>query len=196
VQPRLSHGRAVARPWIYNGRSASNLYRKGRVFAAYLHLAHPTGEKSARTVASQDGLLIVDYGAAGRPVGVEITAPEAVPLERLNQLLAELGEPPWRNRTTGPFGPRRDEADAVPTMTETPIDKSTGACGSRASLAISRPSRQFEQSVIGLLDAGLYSSASKRQPSGGSIGAVVRPCIEGNRRVWGNLTNRVDDHFE
>ncbi|MCA1585389.1 MAG: hypothetical protein LC791_11705, partial [Acidobacteria bacterium] len=48
----------------------------------------------AKTVASPDGLLIVDYGTTGRPVGVEITAPQAVPLERLNQLLAELGESP------------------------------------------------------------------------------------------------------
>jgi hypothetical protein len=75
-------------------RSLQVTYRKGRAFAAYLHLAHPTGEKSARTVASPDGLLVVDFGAAGRPVGVEITAPQAVPLERLNQLLAELGEAP------------------------------------------------------------------------------------------------------
>lgn len=69
-------------------------YRRGQVLAAYLHLSHPTGEKSASTVASQDGLLIVDYAASGRPLGVEITAPEAVPLDRLNQLLAELGESP------------------------------------------------------------------------------------------------------
>jgi hypothetical protein len=45
-------------------RSLQVTYRKGRTFAAYLHLSHPTGEKSARTVASPDGLLIVDYGAA------------------------------------------------------------------------------------------------------------------------------------
>jgi hypothetical protein len=75
-------------------RSLQVTYRKGRTFAAYLYLAHPTGEKSARTVASSDGLLIVDYSTSGRPLGVEITAPQAVPLERLNQLLAELGEPP------------------------------------------------------------------------------------------------------
>jgi hypothetical protein len=74
-------------------RSLQVTYRKGRAFAAYLHLSH-TGEKSAKTVASPDGLLIVDYGATGRPVGVEITSPQAVPLERLNQLLAELGEAP------------------------------------------------------------------------------------------------------
>lgn len=75
-------------------RSLQITYRKGRPFAAYLHLSHETGEKSARTVPSQDGLLIVDYGASGRPVGVEITAPLAVPLERLNRLLTDLGELP------------------------------------------------------------------------------------------------------
>jgi len=75
-------------------RSLQVTYRKGRAFAAYLHLSHKTGEKSARTAASPDGLLIVDYGTTGRPVGVEITALQAVPLERLNQLLADLGEAP------------------------------------------------------------------------------------------------------
>ena len=69
-------------------------YRRGYVLAAYPTLSHPTREKSARTVASPDGLLIVDYAASGRTLGVEITAPQAVPLDRLNQLLAELGEPP------------------------------------------------------------------------------------------------------
>jgi hypothetical protein len=75
-------------------RSLQVTYRKGRTFAAYLHISHPTGENSARTVASPHGLLIVDYAASGRPLGVEITAPQAVPLHRLNQLLADLGEPP------------------------------------------------------------------------------------------------------
>ncbi len=88
-------------------RSLQVTYRKGLAFAAYLHLSHPTGEKSARSAASPDGLLIVDYSASGRPLGVEITAPQAVPLERLNQLLVELSEPPSRNRTTGPLGPHR-----------------------------------------------------------------------------------------
>jgi hypothetical protein len=47
-----------------------------------------------------------------------------------------------------------------------------------------------------LLNAGLYRAASKRQPSGGSIGAIVGPCIECNRRAWGRLTNSVDDSLE
>ncbi len=75
-------------------RSLQVTYRKGRPFAAYLHLSHPTGEKSVKTKASPDGLLVVDYGVTGRPVGIEITAPLAVPLERLNQLLADLGQVP------------------------------------------------------------------------------------------------------
>ena len=56
-------------------RSLQVTYRKGRTFAAYLHLSHPTGEKSARTVASPDG-------------------PAHRRLRRVNLLLAELGEPP------------------------------------------------------------------------------------------------------
>ena len=75
-------------------RSLQVTYRKGRPFAAYLHLSHATGEKSARTTASPDGLLVVDYGATGRPIGVEITSPQAVALERLNVLLADIGESP------------------------------------------------------------------------------------------------------
>ena len=59
-----------------------------------VYLSHTTGEKSSKTVGSPDELLIVDYGDMGRPVRVEITAPDAVTLERLNQLLADLGETP------------------------------------------------------------------------------------------------------
>jgi hypothetical protein len=54
-------------------RSLQVTYRKGRPFAAYLRLSHPTGEKSVRTQPSPDGLLVVDYGVTGRPVGIEIT---------------------------------------------------------------------------------------------------------------------------
>lgn len=75
-------------------RSLQVTYRKGRAFAAYLHLSHPTGEKSVKTVASADGLLIVDYGATGLPLGIEITAPQMVSLEKLNQVLSDLGEEP------------------------------------------------------------------------------------------------------
>jgi hypothetical protein len=47
-----------------------------------------------RSAPSADGLLVVDYGWTGKAIGVEITAPSAVPLDRLNRLLADLGETP------------------------------------------------------------------------------------------------------
>ena len=75
-------------------RSLQVTYRKGKAFSAYLHLSHQTGEKSAKTVPSADGLLVVDYAKDGKPIGVEITAPTGVPLDRLNRLLADLGETP------------------------------------------------------------------------------------------------------
>ena len=80
-------------------RSLQVTHRKGKAFSAYLHLSHQTGERSARTVPSGDGLLVVDYGQIGKAIGVEITAPSAVPLDRLNRVLADLGEtPPQRAR--------------------------------------------------------------------------------------------------
>lgn len=75
-------------------RSLQITYRKGRPLAAYLYLSHSTGEKSVKTEASPDGLLVVDYAVDGQPIGVEITAPEAVTLERLNLLLQQLGQRP------------------------------------------------------------------------------------------------------
>ena len=47
-------------------RSLQVTYRKGKAFAAYLHLSHQTGEKRAKTVPSADGLLVVDYADARR----------------------------------------------------------------------------------------------------------------------------------
>lgn len=75
-------------------RSLQVTYRKGRPLAAYLYLSRRTAEKSAKTQASSDGLLVVDYAADGRPIGIEITAPAAVTLDRINALLKVLGEPP------------------------------------------------------------------------------------------------------
>jgi len=60
-------------------RSLQVTYRKGRPFAAYLHLSHPTGEKSMKTKPSPDGLIVVDYGVTGCPVGIEMTRSLAVP---------------------------------------------------------------------------------------------------------------------
>ena len=73
-------------------RSLQITYRKGRPFAAYLHLSHRTGERSARTEATRDGLFVVDYAADGSPIGLEITAPRAVSIEQINAVLERIGE--------------------------------------------------------------------------------------------------------
>ena len=73
-------------------RSLQVTYRKGRPFAAYLHLSHATGEKSARTRLPRTGCSLSTTTAPARIVGVEITSPQAVPLDRLNELLATRGE--------------------------------------------------------------------------------------------------------
>lgn len=69
-------------------------YRKGHPLAAYLYLSRSTNEKSARTEATPDGVLVVDFAADGRPIGIEITAPGLVTLDRVNEMLRQLGQPP------------------------------------------------------------------------------------------------------
>jgi hypothetical protein len=75
-------------------RTLEVTFLQGRMFAAYLYLGRRAGQKSARTVPVDDGLMVIDYGADGLPWGIEITAPFAVPLQRLNELLVQLGQLP------------------------------------------------------------------------------------------------------
>ena len=84
-------------------RSLQITYRKGRPFAAYLYLSRVTGERSARTEPTADGLLIVDFATDGRPIGIEITAPGAVTLDRINSLLQSLAQPPLPEAEFGPM---------------------------------------------------------------------------------------------
>lgn len=70
-------------------------YRKGRPFAAYIHLGRRPGEKSARTEQVTSDLL-VDYAEDGRPLGIEVITPEAVALEEILEVfdMLGLGRPP------------------------------------------------------------------------------------------------------
>ena len=94
--PTARRGIASGRDAALARRPATDTAREAsrEPFSAYLYLSHQTGEKSAKTVPSTDGLLVVDFAVDGRPIGVEITAPTAVPLDRLNRLLADLGDTP------------------------------------------------------------------------------------------------------
>jgi hypothetical protein len=65
-------------------------YRRGRPIAAYYYLPRRPREKSVRTRRAQSGML-VDFSRAGRPIGIEITAPSKLSVSALNRLLRELG---------------------------------------------------------------------------------------------------------
>ena len=84
------------------GRYLEVTFRKGRPLAAYLYLPRRGVERTARVAKAAPGLLI-DYNAAGKPIGVEITAPTRVSLPVLNRLLARLGQPRLRAKDLAPL---------------------------------------------------------------------------------------------
>jgi uncharacterized protein YuzE len=67
-------------------------FRHGRPLAAYLYLPRRPKDKSHRTERVEPG-LVIDYSRAGKPIGVEITAPSKVSASTLNRVLRRLGVP-------------------------------------------------------------------------------------------------------
>jgi len=65
-------------------------FRKGKPFAAYLHLPRAQGVKSVRTKKAAPGIL-VDYSNADDPIGIEITAPTKVNAKQINAVLKTIG---------------------------------------------------------------------------------------------------------
>lgn len=65
-------------------------YRRGTPLAAYYYLPREDGDRSARTVRVEGGLL-VDFTADGRPIGIEIPSPASFDLRRFNEALLHLG---------------------------------------------------------------------------------------------------------
>ena len=65
-------------------------FRHGRPLAAYYYLPRDAGVQPVRSRRAQPG-LVIDYSAAGTPIGIEITAPSQISLETFNALLRELG---------------------------------------------------------------------------------------------------------
>jgi len=75
-----------------SGRYLEVTYRKGRPFAAYLHLPRAAGATSARAESVGHG-LVVDLDANGSPIGLEITAPGSVSQDEINAVLVRYGQP-------------------------------------------------------------------------------------------------------
>ena len=59
-------------------------------------------ERTAR-VAKASGGLLIDYNPDGKPIGIEITAPERVSLPVLNRVLTRLGQPRVRAEELAPL---------------------------------------------------------------------------------------------
>jgi hypothetical protein len=77
-------------------------FRNGKPFAAYLYLPRGSDVHSVRSEEAEHG-MIVDYGPNDQPIGIELTTPELVTIERLNQVLLRFNIPPMREEELAPL---------------------------------------------------------------------------------------------
>jgi uncharacterized protein YuzE len=77
-------------------------YRSGRPLAAYLYISRQDGDRVARTEDAGDG-MVVDFGADGRVIGVEIFAPTRFVLNNLNRVLGRFGCEPVAKADVAPI---------------------------------------------------------------------------------------------
>ncbi len=77
-------------------------FRQGRAIAAYLYLPRWPGEKSFRSTKADPG-LVIDFNRSGKPIGIEITAPDKVTAAALNRVLRDLGLPPVKRFDLAPL---------------------------------------------------------------------------------------------
>jgi len=76
-------------------------FRRGRRFAAYLHLCGR--RKSVHATRKVAPSLVIDFDAQERPIGVEILAFDAKTIDRINPVLVALGHPPVPARELAPL---------------------------------------------------------------------------------------------
>jgi hypothetical protein len=77
-------------------------FRRGHALAGYYYLPRRPGQKSYRTREIAPGIL-VDFSRGGRPVGIEITAPDRASVAAINRVLRELGQPLLRSQDLAPL---------------------------------------------------------------------------------------------
>jgi hypothetical protein len=85
-----------------NRRYLEVTYRKGRPLAAYLYLPR-RGDDRAATTESVGSDFNVDFAADGRPIGVEIMAPQTATLAALNIVLQRLATTPLEPADLAPL---------------------------------------------------------------------------------------------
>jgi uncharacterized protein YuzE len=77
-------------------------FRHGRPIAAYYYLPRRPKDKSQRTKRVEPG-LVIDFTRDGRPIGIEIVAPNNLTLAVFNRVLRELGFPPLKRADLAPL---------------------------------------------------------------------------------------------
>ena len=77
-------------------------FRHGRPLAAYFYLPRRPGQRSFRSRPVDPG-MIIDFSRGGRPIGIEITAPDKVTLAAINRVLRALGCSPVRKADLAPL---------------------------------------------------------------------------------------------
>lgn len=77
-------------------------FRNGKPFAAYLYLPRHSRERSVRSEEAGHG-MVIDYGPSNHPMGIELTAPAQVTLDRLNNVLKRLKMPPMQEQELTPL---------------------------------------------------------------------------------------------
>lgn len=77
-------------------------FRRGRPLAAYYYLPRGPKDKSHRTQRIEPG-LVIDFRRDGKPIGIEILAPEKVTLAAFNRVLRDLDLPPLKRADLAPL---------------------------------------------------------------------------------------------
>ena len=78
------------------------MFRHGRAMAAYYYLPRRAKDKSYRTKRVEPG-LVIDYARDGRPIGIEIVAPDKLTLAAFNRVFQELGFQPLKRVDLAPL---------------------------------------------------------------------------------------------
>ena len=77
-------------------------FRHGRPMAAYYYLPRRPKDKSYRTKRVEPG-LVIDFARDGKPIGIEIVAPDKLTLAVFNRVLRELGFRPLKRTDLAPL---------------------------------------------------------------------------------------------
>lgn len=77
-------------------------YRHGKPFAAYLFLPRRPGDRSVRTERFSD-VLVIDYAADGRAIGIEIVHPHLASASEINRALAHVNQGKLRDEDLAPL---------------------------------------------------------------------------------------------